>query len=162
FVSTLLVQLTTYLTLQPAVVLFGWAANPAVQGFVQSQPYWMQYFEIMFFADFVQYWVHRLFHEISWLWKFHAVHHSAKVMDWMAGNRLHFSDAALARSVFFVPAFVLAYSEPPMIVYIVFVALHSVFIHANLRFEFGWWRYLFATPQFHHWHHGMETEAIDK
>jgi sterol desaturase/sphingolipid hydroxylase (fatty acid hydroxylase superfamily) len=37
-----------------------------------------------------------------------------------------------------------------------------VFIHANLRFKFGPLRYVFATPQFHHWHHGAEEEAIDK
>lgn len=49
-----------------------------------------------------------------------------------------------------------------MVAYIVFVSLHSVFIHANLGFRFGWLRYVFATPQFHHWHHGAEPEAIDK
>ncbi|WP_390844613.1 sterol desaturase family protein [Anatilimnocola floriformis] len=39
---------------------------------------------------------------------------------------------------------------------------YSVFIHANLRFNFGPLGYIFATPQFHHWHHGAEREAIDK
>jgi sterol desaturase/sphingolipid hydroxylase (fatty acid hydroxylase superfamily) len=162
FISTLLVQLTTYLTLQPAVVLFGWAKFPEVQAFVSSLPFLAQFLFIMFFADAVQYWVHRMFHEIPWLWKFHAVHHSAKVMDWMAGNRLHIVDLAVTRSLIYIPAFVLGFDTGPMIAYIVFVALHSVFIHANLRFRFGAWRYLFATPQFHHWHHGHEPEAINK
>lgn len=162
FISTLLVQLTTYLTLQPAVVLFGWATFPAVQSFVRSQPFILQFLEIMLLADLVQYWVHRMFHEVPWLWRLHAVHHSASVMDWMAGNRLHIVDLALTRSLIYVPAFVLGFDQGPMITYIVFVALHSVFIHANLRFRFGWWRYIFTTPQFHHWHHGFEAEAINK
>lgn len=162
FVSTLLVQLTTYLTLKPAIVLFGWAIFPSVQEFVRSQPYWVQFLEIALLADLVQYWVHRCFHEIPWLWKFHAIHHSAEVMDWMAGNRLHIVDLALTRSLIYVPAFVLGFSDIPMLIYIVFVALYSVFIHANLAFRFGWLRYVFATPQFHHWHHGKEAEAIDK
>lgn len=162
FISTLLVQLTTYLTLQPAIVLFSWATFPSVQAAVRSQPMWLQFLEIMMLADIVQYWVHRMFHEISWLWRFHAVHHSASVMDWMAGNRIHIVDLAITRSLIYVPAFVLGFDVVPMIAYIVFVALHSVFIHANLRFRFGLWRYIFTTPQFHHWHHGFEAEAINK
>jgi sterol desaturase/sphingolipid hydroxylase (fatty acid hydroxylase superfamily) len=162
FISTMLVQLTTYLTLKPAVVLFSWAQFPAVQEFVRSQPTWVQFLEIMLLADIVQYWVHRMFHQIPWLWKFHAVHHSAEVMDWMAGNRLHLVDLAVTRSLIYVPSFVLGFDEFPMVAYIVFVSLHSVFIHSNLAFRFGWLRYVFATPQFHHWHHGAEAEAIDK
>jgi sterol desaturase/sphingolipid hydroxylase (fatty acid hydroxylase superfamily) len=162
FVSALMVQITAYLTLQPAFVLFGWAVNPTVQSWVSSQPTWLQFLEIMFLADLVQYWVHRLFHEIPWLWKFHAVHHSAEVMDWMAGNRIHLVDLALTRSLIYVPSFVLGFDQGPMIAYFIFVAVYSVFIHANLRFNFGPLRYLLATPQFHHWHHGAEREAIDK
>lgn len=162
FVSTMLVQLTTYLTLQPAIVLFGWATFPQVQEFIRSQPYWLQFLEIMLLADLVQYWVHRMFHEIPWLWKFHAVHHSAEVMDWMAGNRLHLVDLAITRSLIYVPSFILGFDDAPMVAYIVFVSLHSVFIHSNLRFKFGPLRWVFATPQFHHWHHTAEAEGIDK
>lgn len=46
--------------------------------------------------------------------------------------------------------------------YIFFVYLLSVFIHSNLRIPFGVLGYLIATPRFHHWHHGIEEEAIDK
>jgi lathosterol oxidase len=162
FISTMLVQLTTYLTLRPAISLFGWAQSPTIQAWVNSQPFWIQFLEIMFLADLVQYWVHRMFHQIPWLWKFHAVHHSAEVMDWMAGNRLHLVDLALTRSLIYIPSFILGFADMPMYVYIVFVSLHSVFIHANLGLSLGRWRYVVATPQFHHWHHGAEHEAIDK
>ncbi len=162
FVSTMLVQLTTYLTLKPAVVLFGWADFPALHNFIRSQPGWLQFLEIMLLADLVQYWVHRMFHQVPWLWRFHAIHHSAEVMDWMAGNRLHIVDLALTRSLIYIPSFALGFDEMPMYAYIVFVSLHSVLIHANLGVKLGWWRFLFATPQFHHWHHGAEPEAIDK
>ena len=43
----------------------------------------------MFLTDFVQYWFHRAFHRIPFLWGFHAVHHSAQKMDWLAGSRMH-------------------------------------------------------------------------
>src|SRR4029079_11365913 len=45
---------------------------------------------------------------------------------------------------------------------VVFVSVQATFIHANLRWEFGPLRWLLATPQFHHWHHTAERDAVDK
>src|SRR5438876_10873774 len=42
------------------------------------------------------------------------------------------------------------------------VCIQPTFIHANLRFEFGPLRWLLATPQFHHWHHTAQRDAVDK
>jgi sterol desaturase/sphingolipid hydroxylase (fatty acid hydroxylase superfamily) len=162
FVSTMLVQVTTYLSLQPAYVLFNWAVFPDVQTVVRAQPVFVQILEIMLLADLMQYWVHRLFHVIAWLWKFHAIHHSTEVMDWMAGNRMHLVDLALTRSMVFVPAYVLGFADLAIYFYIVIVAVQSVFIHANLNWNFGWLEYVLTTPRFHHWHHAMEREATDK
>lgn len=162
FVGSLIVQLTTWLTLKPAMVLFDWAAHPGVQARIRSQPVWLQFLEVVVLADVVQYWVHRLFHVVPWLWKFHAVHHSTEVLDWMSGSRQHFVDLVVSRSAMYVPAYVLGFSDPAMFAYILFVAVDATFIHANLRFGFGPLRWLIATPQFHHWHHAVEREAIDK
>ena len=60
---------------------FGWAVSGAVQGFVLSLPLWVQTLLVLVCADFAQYWVHRAFHEIPFLWRFHAVHHSTEYMD---------------------------------------------------------------------------------
>jgi lathosterol oxidase len=162
FVSTLLVQVTTFLTVAPASLLFGWAQGGAVQRWVQAQPVWLQFLELVVIVDLVQYWVHRAFHEIPWLWRFHAIHHSTEVLDWMSGNRQHFVDAAVTRGLVYIPAFALGFSELPMILYVVLVSVQSVFIHANVNFRFGPLSYLLATPHFHHWHHAIDREAIDK
>jgi len=37
-------------------------------------------------VDLIEYWVHRAFHEIPFLWRFHQVHHSIETMDWVAGG----------------------------------------------------------------------------
>jgi len=110
FVSTLLVQVTTFLTVAPASLLFGWAQGGAVQRWVQAQPVWLQFLELVVIVDLVQYWVHRAFHEIPWLWRFHAIHHSTEVLDWMSGNRQHFVDAAVTRGLVYIPAFALGFS----------------------------------------------------
>jgi len=162
FISTLAVQLTTLMTLAPAMVLFKWAQFESVQTFVKSLPWVVQFLLIMLSTDIVQYWVHRTFHIVPWLWKFHAVHHSTDAMDWLAGTRLHLVEQIGTRALTFIPVFILGFDLVPMAAYVVFITFHATFIHANVRFYYGPLKFVVATPQFHHWHHAIEREAIDK
>lgn len=162
FVSSLFVQSLAYLSLTPSLTLVehtGWATS--IRNAIASQPLLLQFVEIMFFTDLVQYWFHRAFHEVPWLWKFHAVHHSAKTMDWIAGSRMHVIEVILLRAFTTLPMYLLGFAEPALYAYIFFVYLFSVFVHSNLRFHFGFLQYLIVTPRFHHWHHGIEREAIN-
>lgn len=162
FVSSLLVQLTTLLTMRPAMVFFSWAANPTVQEWVSAQPGWVQFVELLVLSDLTQYWIHRAFHRVPLLWRFHAIHHSAETMDWLAGSRLHLVDVAVTRGLTYVPAYVLGFGEGPLFAYVAWVSIQATLIHANVRFEFGPLRWWLATPQFHHWHHAADAEGIDK
>ena len=162
FLSALLVQVTTILTMTPAMTLFAWAASADIQRVVSSWPFFVQFVAILFLTDFVQYWVHRAFHRVPMLWRFHRIHHSADVMDWLAGSRLHLVDVAVTRGLTYVPIYLLGFAEPPLFAYVAFVSVQATFIHANVRFRFGPLRWVLATPQFHHWHHGAEPEAVDK
>jgi len=161
-VSGLLVQVTTLLTLRPAMVLFDWARHPALVAWIRGLPFVVQFVAILFLSDFVQYWVHRTFHQVPLLWRFHAVHHSAETMDWLAGSRLHLVDVAVTRGLSYVPIYICGFSDAAVFAYVAFVSIQATFIHANVRFEFGPLRWLLATPQFHHWHHAAEPEAVDK
>jgi sterol desaturase/sphingolipid hydroxylase (fatty acid hydroxylase superfamily) len=161
-ISSLLVQTTTYLTLKPAGWLFGWAELAPLQGAVRVQPFWLQLIEVLLVTDLTQYWVHRLFHRIPLLWRFHAIHHSAEIMDWLAGSRLHLVDVIVTRGLSYVPVYWLGFGDPAVYAYIAIVSLQATFIHANVRFEFGLLKWVVATPQFHHWHHSAEREALDK
>jgi sterol desaturase/sphingolipid hydroxylase (fatty acid hydroxylase superfamily) len=162
FLSALLVQVTTLLTMRPAMTLFTWAVSAEVQRTVSVQPPVVQFVEILVLTDLVQYWVHRAFHRVPLLWRFHRIHHSADVMDWIAGSRLHLVDVALTRGLTYVPIYVLGFSETALIAYVAFVSIQATFIHANIRFNFGRLQWVMVTPQFHHWHHGAEPEAVDK
>jgi lathosterol oxidase len=160
FVNSLLVEVLT--TLKPALILFDWARVGWVSGAVGSLPLLVQVPALMLVADFTQYWVHRTFHTVPFLWRFHAIHHSAEEMDWLAGSRLHLVDVIVTRGITYVPIFVLGFSESALMVYVFVVAAQATFIHANVRWEFRPIRRLIATPAFHHWHHSVEREAIDK
>ena len=162
FISSLLVQTTTYLTLKPAAWLFAWAQLAPLQGVVRSQPFWLQLIEVLLVTDLTQYWVHRAFHRIPLLWRFHEIHHSVQVMDWLAGSRLHLVDVIVTHGLSYIPVYWLGFGDPAVYAYIAIVSLQATFIHANVRFEFGPLKWLVATPAFHHWHHSAEREAVDK
>jgi lathosterol oxidase len=160
--SHLLVQVLALLTLAPAALLFGGLVSSPLQAAVAAQPLALQVLEAILVADLFQYGVHRAFHAVPWLWRFHAIHHSSTALDWLAGSRLHLVDVVVTRATTFVPLFVLGFSEPALVAYLVFVAFQAVFLHANTRLRLRGLRWVLATPEFHHWHHAAEPEAVDK
>ena len=142
--------------------LFGWAAKDGVQAWVRDLPFLIALFAIVLVADLVQYWTHRAYHEVPLLWRLHAVHHSAKHMDWMAGSRQHVLELIITRTLVLAPIFVLGFSKNVIDAYIVIVGFQAVFNHANVSVRLGPLRYVIVTPNFHHWHHSQDDEAIDK
>jgi sterol desaturase/sphingolipid hydroxylase (fatty acid hydroxylase superfamily) len=161
-VSHLLVQVTVLLTLAPATLFFAWAVHPGLQQTVRGQPLPLQLLEIVVVADLAEYVVHRAFHRVPWLWRFHAIHHSASALDWLAASRLHLLDIVVTRGLSFVPLYLLGFAPPALYAYLVFVSFHAVFIHANVRFRFRAIEWLVVTPRFHHWHHADAPEAVDR
>jgi len=42
-----------------------------------------------------------------------------------------------------------------------FTTFHSAFVHANLNWTLGPFKYVLATPVFHRWHHAMEVRDVN-
>ena len=162
FMSHLLVQMSAWLTLAPAAAAARVIVAPQLQATVSSLPWLVQFLLVILLADLGEYTVHRLFHRVPWLWRFHAIHHSSEDIDWLAGSRLHLVDVVITRGFTFVPISLFGFANGPVYAYLVFVSFHAVFIHANVRFRFGRIEHLIVTPRFHHWHHSAEAEALDK
>jgi lathosterol oxidase len=160
FVSHLLVGALALLTIAPATVLLGGVVSPRLQAAVGAAPLPLQVALAILCSDLVQYATHRAFHALPALWRFHAIHHSARAMDWLAGSRLHLVDVIATRATGFAPLFLLGISRPALTIYLVLVSFQAVFLHANLRLRFGPLRWLIATPEFHHWHHAQAP--VDK
>jgi lathosterol oxidase len=162
FFNTLLIGVLSLLTLQPAIVLFDWARIPAIESGVSALPLVVQIAAAVLVADLTQYWVHRAFHGIPALWRFHAIHHSAEAMDWLAGSRLHVVDAVTTRAITYVPLYVLGFAEAAIYAYVAIVVIQATFIHANVRWELSALQKILVTPRYHHWHHTAEPDAVDK
>ena len=139
-----------------------WIVPASVQALVGGLPYWVQIPAIIVLADLGFYWTHRMFHAVPWLWRFHSIHHSMEELDWLAASRGHPVDQILTMGVALVPVFALGFSEWAILV---FASLHqwqSVLVHSNVRLGFGPLRFLFVSPEFHHWHHSNHREARDR
>lgn len=162
FVSHAGVQLLSFASMIPAQAAFGWVLQFDFQKTVAAQPVPLQFIEILLAVDFMTYWVHRTFHRVPWLWNFHAIHHSSREMDWLAGSRMHLVDVLVTRSAAFIPVFVLGFAPAALYAYLVFVSFHAVYIHANVRWRWPLLRWIIATPEFHHWHHTSDEEGLDK
>jgi lathosterol oxidase len=154
-VSHIAVQVLTFLTLLPATIISGQLVHHDLRAAVAGQPMWLQVLEIMLLADLGQYWIHRAFHRIPALWPFHAVHHSSRMLDWLAGSRLHLVDVLVTRSLILVPLFLLGFAQPALYAWLVIIAFHAIFNHVNLRFRMRWIEPFLVTPRFHHWHHAV-------
>jgi sterol desaturase/sphingolipid hydroxylase (fatty acid hydroxylase superfamily) len=161
-ISSMFVQLLGFLALAPSTII-----NESTSGFdvfranVASLPWLLQFAIVLVLSDVAQYWYHRLFHKVPFLWGFHAVHHSAKSMDWLAGSRMHFVEIILLRAITSLPLFTLGFSPSVMQAYIGFIYIWSSLLHANVGGNFNQLGHWIATPRFHHWHHGLEREAFD-
>jgi sterol desaturase/sphingolipid hydroxylase (fatty acid hydroxylase superfamily) len=160
--SSVLVQIISFLSLSPSMFILETTGSwSSFRQMVADQPLVLQVLEIMLLTDFVQYWFHRLFHEIPFLWRFHAVHHSAQKMDWLAGSRMHIVEIVGLRGLTIIPMFILGFNQQALSIYILLVYLNATFVHANVRFNIEWLKPFIVTPRFHHWHHGIEKEAIN-
>ena len=160
--SSMLVQIFTYLALAPSSIInakrpVSRASAPRSAGSRGC----VQFIEAMLLTDLAQYWFHRAFHRVPFLWGFHAVHHSAKAMDWLAGARMHFVEIILLRGVTSLPLLTFGFLPSVMQAYVALVYVYSGLVHANLKGDFDRFGHVMVTPRFHHWHHGVEKEAID-
>nr|WP_234480956.1 sterol desaturase family protein [Paraburkholderia aspalathi] len=142
--------------------VFGWLVNAGFQQTVQHIWFFPQLLLCMLVADLMEYATHRAYHEVPFLWRFHAVHHSVRTMDWLAGSRQHILELVCTRVCVLGPLFVLGFDQTVINTYIIIVGFQAVFNHANVHLPWGPLKYVLVTPDFHHWHHSSEDEAIDR
>ena len=162
FVATHLpAQLLTFLMVAPALLLTKYLAIPPLQHFVQRWPYVVQLIAAIFVADLFQYIVHRMFHTVPLLWRFHSIHHSIKTLDWIAGSRSHFFDIVITRGLIMIPMMMVGFPQSVLAGYLVFVSFHATFCHTDFRPDAPWLEKYFVTVRYHHWHHAADKNAVD-
>jgi sterol desaturase/sphingolipid hydroxylase (fatty acid hydroxylase superfamily) len=140
-------------------LLFG-GGTPGFR-WVQESSLGLQCIGVLLIQDVMLYWIHRGFHTRV-AWNFHAIHHSSKVLDWMSSSRFHLINYILSFVMTDVLVLLMGFSPKLLVLLIPFNTIYSCMVHANLNWTFGPFRFVFASPVFHRWHHTEEGKGINK
>lgn len=141
---------------------FDWAIDVRLQAQIRALPFVIELLVLILIADLVQYWIHRAYHQVPLLWRFHAIHHSIEHMDWLAGSRMHMVEVLFTRSLVLAPIVVLGFDKAVIDAYIVIVGFQAVLNHSNVSVPLGPLARFIVTPNFHHWHHAQDRAALDR
>ncbi len=143
-------------------------------------PTWlvMSIFTCVYFLldDFSRFYSHYLYHKVPWLWRFHAIHHSAKVMTPLTLYRIHFieyfinSIRAVLVSGLVSGVFMYLFAGQIGFVEIIGVNVFTLLFNlagANLRHShiwlgFGVFETVFISPAQHQIHHSNARQHLDK
>lgn len=115
----------------------------------------LQVFIGLYCLDFLLYWQHRSMHEIDWLWKFHAVHHSPDGMSTLNAIRNHLIGPITTSFLTLVFSFLCMPKEIYFTV-LSFIVIKGWLQHANVELKTGILDYFFMTPNNHRWHHSTD------
>jgi len=142
-----------------AVYLFGIRGPDAIIAFYDNGhgplaqlPFWLQTVMYLVVSDLLLYWSHRLFHGAK-LWKFHAVHHSSEEVNWLSAARFHPVNLSLGTVIVDVALLIAGIAPAVLGILSPLSVAMSVFVHANVNWSLGPFKYVIAGPVFHRWHH---------
>ena len=129
---------------------------------VAALPFWLRLVLALVVGEIGSYWGHRWCHNIPFLWRFHAIHHSPVHVDFLVHTRVHPVDWAFTRVCGLVPLYALGLvsgadrgSGILMFLVVVLGTAWGFFIHSNTRIRLGPLEHLVSSPAYHHWHHTM-------
>jgi sterol desaturase/sphingolipid hydroxylase (fatty acid hydroxylase superfamily) len=112
-------------------------------------------------AELPKYWHHRLQHNIDFLWRFHATHHSAPRLYWLNAARFHpvdiFTDGLLGG----VTLVALGCQIEVVALFTLVSGVHGFFQHANLPIRCGPLNYFFSMAELHRWHHSKVMQEAN-
>lgn len=112
--------------------------------------------------EFFDYWAHRAMHEIPFLWRLHATHHSAPRLYWLNGTRTHPFEIALRFGlVGVVPLALLGIDARVLALTAVAALAADTFQHANIALRLGPLAWICSIGDAHRWHHSRARGEAD-
>jgi ornithine lipid hydroxylase len=144
-----------------AVNLAAYIRPPTWKGNTIWPESWPMILQVLFaltVVEFILYWMHRWPHENPFLWRFHALHHSALKLWVVNTGRFHFLESCL--KVIGLTVVMLALGMPMRVIYWVSVltAHIGIFTHCNVEMKDRWISWIFNTPTLHRWHHSPRLD----
>ena len=129
---------------------------------VHDWPIGLQVIIMIIGAEFLRYWVHRLAHTWSPLWRLHAVHHSPDKLYWLNTGRFHPLEKTIQFLFDSLPFIIMGVSAEVLALYFVFYAINGFFQHSNINLRFGVLNYIISSAELHRWHHARDIDESGK
>ena len=124
-------------------------------------PLLLQLVPALLLGELVEYTAHRSFHEIPFLWRIHATHHSANRLYWFNALRFHPIDILIVGPGKLIPLVALGADGGVIALVGIFSAVHGVYQHANLPCRLGPLNWVFSMAELHRWHHSPNVEEAN-
>lgn len=118
-------------------------------------PGWASFVLAVVFADFLQYWNHRLSHRVNLLWAGHVTHHSSSHLNLSTGIRINWLYRSYAW-LLYAPMPLLGFSFESFVAAQAVIGTYNLFMHTRLAVPFGPLEYLLVSPASHRLHHSAE------
>lgn len=120
---------------------------PESLALLSGAPLWLQFVVLLVLKDFIEWNIHRLLHNVPWLWEFHKLHHSIEELDWIGNFRFHGGEVVVYKALSYLPLVVLGIDGSVILAIGVLWTLALDLNHANLPFAYGPLRYLLNSPR---------------
>ncbi len=122
--------------------------------YLDEYPLIMQLLVFFVLLDFFQWLTHLTLHRVSWMWRFHQVHHSIQQMGFAGHLRYHWMENLLYKPLKTLGVMILGGFEPEQAFVVHFFTITVGHLnHANLKWTYGPLKYVFNNPVMHLYHH---------
>lgn len=111
--------------------------------------------------DIWTYGMHRAYHEIPFLWRFHAPHHLDEHLDASSAFRFHLGEILISAAMRLIPALAFGIDAATLLLFEAILTANAVFHHSNIRLPARFERLLslvIVTPSIH-WRHHRNIQA---
>jgi len=113
-------------------------------------------------VELFAYWPHRWLHEVPWLWRLHATHHSAERLYWLNATRAHPLEHVFRACFGLLPLAVVGAGPELLVLSVLSDAVIGLFQHANIDMRLGPLNYVFSAAPVHRWHHSRSRAEADR
>jgi len=124
-------------------------------------PVALQLILMLLVGDAGRYWGHRLAHELPFLWRFHAVHHSAQRLWWWNATRQHPVDKTWFTFTEMLFPVLLGADGIVLSMYLGVTAVCGFSQHCNIDLKLGKLYWFFNVVDLHRWHHSKSIKESD-
>ncbi|MEM8697387.1 MAG: sterol desaturase family protein [Pseudomonadota bacterium] len=114
--------------------------------------------------DIWTYGMHRAYHELPFLWRFHAPHHLDEHLDASSAFRFHLGEILISAAMRLIPALAFGIDAATLLLFEAILTANAVFHHSNIRLPDRLERllsFVIVTPSIHWMHHHKKQADTD-